>query len=152
MKTLVWILASSVLLAPVAARGDTVAEMIGAIVAEHRSGSAPIAPGRTQGIGGDAKITAITPDGVQILVSKLQSGQRWAVGLLIEEPFSVSGNVVAPESSTTMWCEAKDAIGEGIDGTLVFDCSSPLGFVATQDDGWSVFARDVMVPASFFAP
>lgn len=134
------------------AAADDVAGVIESLVAGHaaelETGGGGL--GGAQGVGGGDKITAISPDGLQILISKLQNGQRWAVGLMTEAPFTLSGNVVGASSSTLMWCEPTDTADGG--DSLIFDCSSPVGTIATADSGWNVFAEGVSVPASFFAP
>lgn len=152
MKTVSFAIALFVLTAAPAQANDDVASLVEALVAAHAVDTAGAGdPGeRTQGVGGSQKITAISPDGLQILISQLQAGQRWAVGLMTEPPFSLSGNVVGESSSTLMWCEAKGTADQ--EESLVFDCSSPEGEVATSDSGWNLFAEGVSVPGSFFAP
>lgn len=152
MKAYVWLSLALLIATPCHAQAGSVAEVVDDLLRAHAISTETSAYGAAQQVGGAGKITAISPDGGQILVSKLQGGQRWAVGLLTSEPFSVSGNVVASDSSTLMWCAAAGAEGEGINATLIFDCSSPDGAVASADEGWSLFAPGVRVPAAFFAP
>lgn len=127
---------------PMAGRACRLAALFTALLAAALACPGPAAAERQSGI-------QVTPDGLQVLISKDRSGDRWAISRhLFDE--TVTGNVYPLDGGAPqfVWCEEIEATATD----LTLDCSVAAPCLAAPCEEQWTSVGEVTLPLSFFEP